>query len=58
MGKIIQPIIEEHVKVCGDKNTFCSHPIVHMGMKNFGNGELVFMHYHTDNVNYTKDNLM
>jgi hypothetical protein len=35
----------EHIKVCGDDDTFCGWPR-QGGVQNFGHGEIVVLHYH------------
>ncbi|MFQ6094455.1 MAG: sialidase family protein, partial [bacterium] len=35
----------QHIKLCGDKNTYCGHPR-QGGIFNFGQGELAVVHFH------------
>ena len=46
------PEIIRHVKICGEKDTFCAHPVEAGEIFNFGNGEIAFMHLHTEQVDY------
>ena len=47
--------IISHVKVCGSEHTYCGHPVEAGEIFNFGNGEIAFMHLHTEGVDYAGD---
>ncbi len=49
----VKPTILKHVRVCGNKHTYCAHPLFGE-MMYFGGGEIAFMHQHTENVNYVE----
>ena len=46
--RTIKPEVIEHVRVCGNQNTYCAHPITAGEIFNFGNGEIACMHWHSE----------
>ena len=44
----VTPDVKQHMVVCGNENTFCAHPVEAGEIFNFGNGEIAFMHLHSE----------